>query len=311
MSIQHISVIGAGAVGALYAFRIQEALGAGSVRLIADRTRKERYDKAGFYLNDTHVWFPIVTPQEQVEPADLIIMATKNMQLEEAIVSISRHVGPNTMILSLLNGIESEYRIAEVYGEEHVLWGFVTRLNSVHEGNRITFVEDGIIIFGEKDNTRTPRIEMLEALFEQAGIACKISQDIHHEMWWKFMLNTGYNTLSAVCRATYGDCNTIPSFKDCVAMVFDEVVKVASAEQVHFTQEDIDRIYATLAPLGAEGKTSMLQDMEAGRQTENNWFCGTVSRLGRKHGIPTPINDFLGNLTEASETVQIRRRQGK
>ncbi len=142
-----------------------------------DRTRKERYDKAGFYLNDTHVWFPIVTPQEQVEPATCH-HGDEKYQLEEAIVSISRHVGPNTMILSLLNGIESEYRIAEVYGEEHVLWGFVTRLNSVHEGNRITFVEDGIIIFGEKDNTRTPRIEMLEALFEQAGIACKISQEI-------------------------------------------------------------------------------------------------------------------------------------
>lgn len=311
MRIQKISMIGAGAVGALFAYRLQQTLGFDNVRLIADPARKARYDRDGFILNGEQVRFDVVTPDTPVEPADLIILATKNLQIDEAVVAIANHVGPQTMILSLLNGIESENRLAEAYGAEHVLWGFVTGLNSVHEDNRITFTQEGIIIFGENDDSRSERTEALARLFAAARINCRIPDDIHHEMWWKFMLNTGYNTLSAVCRANYGDCNTVGAFRDCVTMVFNEVVEVAAAEGVMFTQEDVERIHTTLASLSDEGKTSMLQDMEAGRPTENNWFCGTVSRLGKKHGIRTPVCDFLGKLAEASEQVQIRRRQGR
>lgn len=310
MQIQKISIIGAGAVGALYAYRLQEAFGTENARLIADASRKARYDRDGFLLNGKRVDFTIVTPDMEVEPADLVILATKNLQLEEAVASIAKHVGSRTMILSLLNGIESEQRLAKTYGAEHMLWGFVTGLNSVHEGNSITFTQEGIIIFGENDNARTERTEALSEALARAHINCRIPGDIHHEMWWKFMLNTGYNTLSAICRANYGDCNAIAAFRDCVTMVFDEVVRVAAAEGVFFTEEDVERIHATLAPLSHDGKTSMLQDIEVGRPTENNWFCGTVSRLGRKHGVQTPVCDFLSKLTQASEQVQIRRRQG-
>lgn len=311
MQIQNIAIMGAGAVGALYAYKLQKALGQEHVRLIADAKRKQRYDRDGFILNGETVRFTTVTPDTETGPADLIILATKNLQLDEAVASVANQVGPQTILLSLLNGIESENRLAEAYGIEKVLWGFVTGLNSVHEGNKITFTQEGIIIFGENDNSRTERTATLERLFRQAGINCRVPEDIHHEMWWKFTLNTGYNTLSAVCRADYGDCNKIPAFRTCVDMVFNEVVQVAAAEGIVLSEEDIERIHTTLASLSDEGKTSMLQDIEAGRPTENNWFCGTVSRLGKKHGIPTPVCDFLANLAEASERVQIKRHHAR
>ena len=304
--MKHVTIIGSGAVGAMYGLRLQQLLGKDNVVFLADEQRRKRYREEALYLNGEQVDFTFVDPKD-AKPSDLVILATKNLQLEEAVLQIKQAVGEHTTILSLLNGIESEDKLSEMYGERHVLYAFAVGLNSTHIGNRIDFSEEGRIVFGEKDNSRSKRIEAICSLFQRAHISYVVPEDIRLELWKKFMLNTAFNTISALCRATYGDLKQ-ESVKTLAWRASKEVQAVGEREGVFLTDAMIEQNYQIVTSLGFEGKTSMCQDMEAGRKTENNWFCSAVVRLGEKHSIPTPTCEVLSLLVEASEGVQLRLR---
>ena len=304
MEIKTVTIIGCGAVGALYGWRLHQTLGFENVRFISDETRKERYEREGLFINGEPVRFNFVTPEKAMK-SDLVILATKNLQLKQAAASIFQAVGKHTAILSLLNGIESETLLAQIYGEKHLLYSFAVSLNSTHVGNHIDFTEEGKIVFGEMDNSRKDRVTSICRLFERAHIAYTVPQDIKLELWKKFMLNTAYNTISSLCRASYGDLKQ-ESVKQLAYLVSKEVQAVGLKEGIVLTDAMIEQNYHTVTALGFAGKTSMCQDMEAGRKTENNYFCGTVVKLGKKYDIPTPTCEILALLVEASEQVQLR-----
>lgn len=305
--IKTVSVIGIGAVGAIYAWRLSEFLGYDHVRVIVNQERKTRYVTEGVILNGLRVDFTFVTPQMQVEPADLIILATKNHHLEQAIEDMQAHVGPNTMILSLLNGIDSEAMLEARFGPEHVLYGFTTVLDSTRVGTRIDFSTEGIIYFGEKSNIRTARIDTLTELFTSAKINHVVPENIERELWAKFMVNVSINTISAITRGTYGDCAHIPAIREMIIDTQREVVALAQKVGIEGLGETfIEKYQKVFASLEYDGKTSMLQDIEAGRPTENQWFCVRASKLGKELGVPTPLIDVLGRLAEGTEAVQKR-----
>jgi 2-dehydropantoate 2-reductase len=306
--IKTVSIIGIGAVGAIYALRLTELLGKKQVRVIVDPPRMTRYHRDGLYLNGEAVDFNLVTPDEPMEAADLLILATKNHQLHEATRMIAGHIGEHTAILSLLNGIDSETQLAEHYGQQRVLYGFTTAIDSTREGNRIIFTNQGIIYFGEKDNTITSRLQAIEALFKAANIQNRIPDDIHRELWAKFMVNVSINTISAITHATYGECAHIPAIKQMIISTQREVITLAQAQGIRGLDESyIERYQKIFASLEPSGKTSMLQDRESGRLTENPWFCKRASALGKELGVPTPLCDMLGNLLEAVEIIQQTR----
>lgn len=290
-----VRIIGAGAVGAVVGWKLY---GKADVAFIVDSGRKARYSD-GLVINGERIAFPILTPDEAA-PADLLIFAVKNMQLDEAIEEALPFSGPDTVVLSLLNGIEAEGRLSEAFGAEKVLYAFITDLSSNHSGLETTcFSGGGTIVFGEKDNRRSERIERIAALFCSAGLKFVIPVDILHEKWWKFMLNTCFNTLSAVLEADYAAISTNQDFIRAVRVVAREVQKVAEAEGIRLTQDDVEEMIRRVTALRDHGKTSMLQDVLAGRETENRYFAGAVSRLGRRHSIPTPVSDFISILLEA------------
>ncbi len=217
-------------------------------------------------------------------------------------------VGPDTAILSLLNGIESERELSKAFGKEKVLYGFAVGLNSTHVGNHITYTKEGRIVFGEKSNETTERIKETSALFDRAGVSYVVPENIERELWNKFMLNTAYNTISGLLSATYGDLDQEPVW-DLAQKVCKEVQKVAKAEGgVLLPDSLIEENHRIVTSLGFTGKTSMCQDMEAGRKkTENKWFSGTVIKLGKAHGIPTPPTcEVLSALVEARENISLR-----
>ncbi|MFA6891360.1 MAG: 2-dehydropantoate 2-reductase N-terminal domain-containing protein, partial [Sphaerochaetaceae bacterium] len=159
MEINKVAVIGTGAVGCLYGAKLLEHLGKGHVQAIAEGKRLERYRADGLYLNGKRIDF---TFTDHPDVADLIIVATKNLQLKEAVRAIRAAVGDHTAIMSLLNGTESEEILAKAYGTDKVLYSFAVGLSSMHEGNRIHYDSDGRIVFGEKDNTVTERVKAIE-----------------------------------------------------------------------------------------------------------------------------------------------------
>ena len=137
MKIEKVTLIGLGAMGVFFAPRISEKLGAG-FRILADGARKERLEHRGVTVNQINYRFPIITPDLEGDPADLIIIAVKGYDLPQALKDIKNQVGEHTMILSVLNGVESEKQVAEVYGAEHVLYSYM-RISIVMKDGKTEF----------------------------------------------------------------------------------------------------------------------------------------------------------------------------
>jgi 2-dehydropantoate 2-reductase len=291
MEIKKITISGVGDVGSLYGSMLDKALGSNNVELLAKGDRLERYKKDGIIINGEKHFYNVVDPKDAT-PSDFVLLVTKNLQIDEAVQDIRNSVGKNTIILSLLNGIESEEKLIAEYGKENVLYAFCVGMSTEHHGNITNYTSTGKIVFGEKNNEISENVKAVKALFEKAKIEYLVPANIRKEQYNKFMLNTMFNTLSAITRGGYGVFAS-EALKEMSHNVALEIIAVLKMEGINLTEEDFQRNLDLMLSLDPYGKTSMCQDMIASRKTENNWFAGTVVRLGKKHGIPTPYNNSL------------------
>ncbi|WP_206919837.1 ketopantoate reductase family protein [Alicyclobacillus suci] len=302
--IQNVSVIGLGAIGAAYASRLYD-MNPKCVRVIADEERIARYRSRDMVVNGRAYAFDYVSPETEVHPADLVIIAVKYEGLAQALADIRRHVGPDTIILSLLNGISSEEMIAQAYGDKNLLYAICVAIDAVREGASVRFSGIGRICFGERDNTvYSAKVQRVKSLFERANIPYEIPTDMLRTLWWKFMINVGVNQASAVLRAPYGVFQAVPEAHELMVRGMQEVVALAEHVGVHLSQDDISGFDEILYAMSPDGKTSMLQDIEAGRKTEVDYMAGAVRRLGRQYGVATPVNDMFYLVIRAMETLQ-------
>jgi 2-dehydropantoate 2-reductase len=300
-TFERISIIGAGAMGAAYASLLAE-MNRESVSLLAKGERCDRLKEHGLIVNGKTYRFPVTRPEDEVPPADLLIVAVKDYHLPEAIQDMRPVVGPHTAILSVMNGIDSEEQIGTVYGMEKVLYAVAVGIDALRDGNRVSFSKQGRLFFGEADNRiLTTRVKALQSLFDRAGIVHETPEDMVRVLWWKFMINVGMNQVSAVLRATYGIFQQFHEARELMEAAMREVITIAGAMGVHLKEKDIQDFYPFLSAMSPEGKTSMVQDVEAGRKTEVDMFAGKVNALGERLGIPTPVNQTLFRLLKVME----------
>lgn len=290
--IESVSLVGLGAIGAAYGSRLHNKMNE-SFRVVANQRRIEKYSSNGVKVNGDIYHFNYITPEAKADPADLVIFTVKNAELPQAIKDVKHHIGPNTIILSLLNGISSEDEIYSVVQSEHILHSVSVEIDAVRDNNEIRFSTLGRIVFGDKSNTLSDDVLAVKELFDRAGIDYTISENILHTMWWKFMMNVGINQTSAVLKAPYGVFQTLPIAYEWAESAMREVVNLSQKTGANLTEEDIKGFWPILNNLSPEGKTSMLQDVEAGRKTEVEHFGGKVCELGRKYGVLTPVNEQL------------------
>ena len=291
--IKNIVIQGAGALGALYASKIFDASGF-DVHLLAGGVRYERLKREGLVVNGRHYALPVIHPDESGGPADLILVALKHHHLAGAAADLKNLVGESTVVLSVMNGIDSEAIIGGVVGMEKVLYCIAVGMDALRVGNRVDYHNPGRLLFGEARNaTISPRVRRVQATFEAAGIQSETPEDMLRWMWWKFMVNAGVNQASAVMRAPFGVFQTSPQAQALMEDLMREVIILAKAEGVDLSPEDITNWYTFLKGLSPTGKTSMLQDIEAGRKTEVEVFAAKVVELGQKHHIPTPVNETV------------------
>lgn len=297
-----VRLIGAGAVGLTVSHRLRKIE---DFALIVDDSRIERYQEDGLLYNGERLNLEMFSPKNSHE-ADVIIIATKNFHLDKTIETIKPFVKEGTILISLLNGVVSEEELEKAFPNTTVLYSFITNLSANHSDNHtICFSKDGGTIYiGTKSNESNIELERVIELFDQTGITYINPKDIHHEIWWKFMLNSCFNSLSAVLLADYEKMNGNQVLIRCVRLLAKEIQIVAKEKGVILTQDDIEKMINTVMALRGEGKTSMLQDVEAKRENENRYFLGSVSALGKRCDIETPFCDFVYNLVEAQTYAQ-------
>jgi 2-dehydropantoate 2-reductase len=233
-------------------------------------------------------------------------VAVKHHHLQEAIPALKNRIGKNTIIISVMNGLDSEEYIGSIYGKEKVLYAVSVAIDAVREENRVTYTKEGKLLFGEAENSiLTDRVKRVQALFDRAGIVYETPADMIRILWWKFMINVGINQPSAVLRAPYGVFQTSQDAQAIMESAMKEVIAIAKAANVNVSEEDLTDWYPLLASLSPQGKTSMFQDIEARRKTEVEMFAGKVVELGATYGIPTPVNQTLLRMIKVIEEYPI------
>ena len=252
---------------------------------------------------------------------DLIILLTKQTQNHLVLPQITNHLGPDSLVLTLQNGIPEE-DLAAAVGRERVIGGTVgfgatfllpgiTNLTSPARAMKTAFE------IGELDGQITPRIQKVQAFLNLCG-GTEIHRNLMGARWTKLLINSVMSGMSAALGATYGDILEDETAIRAAAHIADECVRVAKASGVTLvpmigaTFDDfdltcggsmlhsLDKLHLIWDIHGAL-KASMLQDLEKGRRTEIDYINGHVCQAGRKVRIATPFNDMVVRLVKQSE----------
>jgi len=303
--MQKVALIGLGAMGATYGKLLHDYLGRERFAVIMDEDRKKHYCLYGMTVNETATDFRCAAAEE-VGVCDLILVTVKYAQLSQAAAAIAPCVGTDTIILSLLNGINTEELLQKTYGEKRVPYAITIANDLQRQGNAVTYKNTGRVAFGYQGKM-TDDILAIKELLDLAGISCEATEDIRRLQWMKFLINVNLNQIGAVLSATYGDFQQNSHLQKLLDLVGHEVIGFANACGVDLREEDFQEFLRILDTLDSNGGTSMYQDMQAGRLTEVDIFAGEIMRLGAEKGIAVPYNTMLYHMIKALEI----KRQAK
>lgn len=239
------------------------------------------------------------------DAADLLIFAVKGPALEEAMDLAEPAVGPDTIILSLLNGISSEETLSLRFGWEKVLYTVTQGLDPVREGNAVVRKGDGTIFVGVPQEDYFDREEKLAetvAFLERVGLPVRREEDILHRMWCKFMLIVGVNQVCMAYETDYAGVQQPGEARETMIAAMNEVRKVSACQGVLLTQKDLQEYLAMVDSLTPASIPSMRQDGLARRKTEVEMFAGTVLSLANRFGMRVPVNETLHQKIKEMET---------
>ncbi len=297
MEIRKVALIGAGAVGAYFICQLDGAEGV-DFTLIAEGARKERLERDGIRING-QVRTPRVSTPGEAGPQDLVLISTKHGALPEVLEYLPQLVGPDTLVLSLLNGVDSEEKIARVIGWEHVVYSLM-RISARRANGEITFKVSGYqgVFFGipSAGPAEKEKLDRLAALFTRTGIEYYVMEDILTDMWLKYASNISNNLPQAVIGATAGMYSVSAHGKFLAQKLWSETRAVAAARGITLDEEVL------IFPGASNGaKYSTLQDLEAGRHTEVDMFLGELMRMAGESGVVVPCCEYVYHAIKAIE----------
>lgn len=299
MEIKTVGILGLGAVGAYMLWGLNQKKEVETC-VIAKGERKERYEKEGFLINGVNVPATVKTPEE-AKGVDLLIVSTKYNALKAALEDIKTVVGEKTIVMSLMNGVDSEEIIGTVIPEEQILYSLI-KVASERVGNSIKFDPETTIgiVFGEKDpSVGSERVEAVNRLFEGTGLHYRATDVILSEMWSKFRLNVSNNQPQAMVGCGVGAYTDSEHVAFIQQKLREELETIAIAKGIDISLSDKSSNKGS--KVAKRARYSTLQDLDAKRHTEVDMFAGAIVKMGKELGIPTPYNEFTYHMIKALE----------
>lgn len=301
MRYTSVAILGLGAVGA-YAYWGLSTRDDIDLCVIASGERKSRLESEGIIINGRQ-YMPVVKTPEEARGADLLIVCLKCNVLPDClgdIRTIAAGATAKTDVMSLMNGIDSESIIGDIVGMDHIIPAFI-KVASERVCNNVTFEPESTvgIIYGEYDGTTSERMCAVDELFRDTGLRYRCSGEIVTEIWTKFRHNVMMNLPQAMLNvgiAATQDSEHVAFMKEKLRL---EVEAVAAAQGIRLI--DVNAPASKGSAVAKNAMFSTLQDLSAGRHTEIESFSGTVVKLGRELGVPTPYNEFTYHMIKALE----------
>jgi 2-dehydropantoate 2-reductase len=297
-----VAVVGAGAVGGYFGGML--ARGGAPVVLIGRPAFVEAVKKDGLTLDTVSfketVRVDASAELEAARGADIVLFSVKTTDTAETSRALDPLLSEEAIVVSMQNGVDNVEQIREASGIE-ALGAVVYVAASVPQPGTIKHVGRGDLVVGPR-NARTERVQ---GLFERAGIGCRISENIEGELWTKLVWNCGFNAVSALGRAKYGQIVASADAWNVVEAAVYEVLAVAHAANIQPPGlEDPKAALGGALKIAAqmsEALSSTGQDLIRGKRTEIDSLNGFVSRRGAQLGVPTPVNHALYALVKLAE----------
>ncbi len=308
----NLVIIGPGALGCLLAVRFRAA---GETVLLVDY-RPERVDllnRRGLVLRtpdggQIHQEVPMALASE-AGPADLAILTVKAYQTKAAVQNLPRLLGPEGAALTLQNGLGNLEEMARVLGPERLLGGATILGATKLRDGEVLLAGLGQTFIGPPRGSRVPpeRVAAVAALFRRAGLPCEVRGDIEVVLWEKLLVNVGINPLTALLGIKNGELPEISPAWGMAVAAATEALAVARAAGVPLAVDPEARLKEVCTATAAN-RSSMLQDVSAGRRTEIEALNAQVAGRGADCGVPAPVNHCLTQLIRALEAARMRHR---
>ncbi len=298
-----IVIVGAGAVGGYYGSLLAKqhdmVFVARGEHLRAMRENGLRVVSP--YLGDEWSVEQAVFTDKPDGVADLMIIAVKSHHTPYALDIAEACVGEDTNIMTVQNGVENESLIAERYGRERTISAAAYVAAEVIEPGVIEHWGNGRLTIGALNEGMDETLEKIKESFEPCGIPVRITADIMFSKWRKLAWNAAYNSITALAQCTISDIVDSEHGRELVRKAMWETVRVAEAQGYDIGSQFIERTFEGDRKLFDNSRTSTLQDAEKNKPMEYEALNGMVVRLGKEHGIDTPVNRTLYTLLKVME----------
>ena len=299
-----IAVLGAGAMGSLFGGRLAE--GGHEVTLISTWAgHVDQINREGLCLDglggDRRIKVRACLSAVEAGPAELVLVSVKATQTREAMAGAIGLVGPDTVVLTLQNGLGNIESLSELVGPDHVVAGASSHGADLKGPGRVRHTGGGVIALGELSGRITDRLRNLGRVFEESGFAPVIlSDDVLGLIWKKLVVNVAINAITALARIKNGRILDFPETEEISRLAVLEAVEVARRKGVVFSEDPVELTRRVARETGAN-RSSMLRDVIRGRRTEIEVINGAIVREGAALGVPVPVNLVLAGLVSVYE----------
>ena len=287
-----ILIVGAGSVGGYFGGRLAEA--GRDVTFLVRPARAEQLRRDGLRIKSPHgdaVLAPrLVLTGAKGSPFDLILLSVKAYSLDTAAADFAPAVGPQTVILPLLNGLRHLDRLAKRFGEEAVIGGVCQVIAEVdRDGSIVQMADLQRLSYGERGRESTARIRAIDEVLRGAGFDTVLSPDILQAMWEKWVQLSSLGALTCLMRATVGGVAAVPGGEELARALLAECVAVATASGHPPSAELVSRHGAALTEKGSPATSSMYRDLRKGAPVEVDHILGDLLQRGVGEGVATPL----------------------
>jgi len=305
-----IAVMGAGALGGYFGGRL--AASGHEVGLIARGAHLAALQSDGLRIlspkGDLHL--PDITATDDpatLGRADVVLFMVKNYDVEDAAHAIAPLVGPDTMVVTCQNGVSAADRLGAIVGAEHVVPGVARTPADIPAPGVIRHsAENDMLSFGEPDGAVSDRCAVLRDALLAAGTTARIPDNIQHDLWAKFIVQSALSSITTLTRLDIGPLRDNAATKTLFLDAINEAEAVGRAEVPDLPGGIVKASWDFLQSFPPTMHASMLDDLNRGKPLEIDYLSGDVVAYGRRHGVPTPIHGLFHALLQpfAAGTAQ-------
>jgi 2-dehydropantoate 2-reductase len=287
-----IAIMGTGGMGGFYGGLL--AAQGRDVTFIARGPHLEAIRKNGLSLTgpDTDI---LIKPAQatddpaEIGPVDVVLFCVKLYSAETAAELIRPLMGPDTMVISLMNGVDGPDRIAAVLGKKHAVGGAAFASAKIEGPGEISFRKGpDRLVLGELDGTVSPRALAFKQACEGCRFTTEISEDILATLWGKFVMLSTNAAMTALARQPVGVVYSDPDIRPVAVALMEEAVAVAKAKGIDLPHDIVPKSLKIVQSFAPDMYASTYHDLAAGRPLEIGSFSGLITRLGQELGVPTP-----------------------